>query len=460
MLFRRKAIFLAVFLTIFAASAWSLKNQQVVYVAEAKVLVIRGADPTVINQRPYQHWWEEMKTEVEIARSPHVLDRAVARLAHQQGVRTREETQDLGTVDSEPVDTETLRGGLGVEPIDETDVIRITYRALDRRSAIDGVNAVTEAYMEHAKVVRRDPQAAQIYRGEIERLEGEVDRLSVEIANYKNQYRISDINAESLELTRQRKAVENNLIDVRAERHATEIELDGFERRLEKQPDLLIPSEEMKRDPQVATYARRLAELDAQLNTLLATYTRDNPQVRAVERDRQSCVASIREQVQQFIGMKRSSLEALAAREQAFQGELERIDQRMAELPVHESNLDRMAHELKGAKESLDLIREREDLAQLRQDLDPKFSKLRLLHEAASASRLGGGARKQLFLVASIILALGLSFVAAFMIDTLDHTIKFPNDIEEALGVPVLASIREVRGSWKPAGGGPGGPGG
>jgi capsular polysaccharide biosynthesis protein len=38
-----------------------------------------------------------------------------------------------------------------------------------------------------------------------------------------------------------------------------------------------------------------------------------------------------------------------------------------------------------------------------------------------------------------------MALVAAFMVDTLDHTIKFPSDVESALGIPVLASVREVK---------------
>jgi capsular polysaccharide biosynthesis protein len=77
--------------------------------------------------------------------------------------------------------------------------------------------------------------------------------------------------------------------------------------------------------------------------------------------------------------------------------------------------------------------------------VDPRLSNLQLLAHAVTAKRIGGGARQTLFLVFSFVLALGMALVAAFLVDTLDHTLKFPVDVESALGIPVLASVREVK---------------
>ncbi len=455
LLFRRRAIFLAVFITISAASAFSLRNQQIVYVAVSKVLVVRGAG-AIRNPdaRPVLHWWEEMKTEVEVARSREVAEMAVAALARQEAVKAREQggIVDFAATTVEPVSADLLLGGLGVEPIDETDIIRLSYRALDYRAAIDGVNALTKAYMNRSRGVLRDPEAADMYSDELDSAQAEVDRIGADIATYKTKHSISDIASETIELTRQRMAVENRLIDARASLQSTRTEVESLERYRTTRPDVLLPSEEMKRDPQLGTYMRRLGELDSQLNTLLATYTRDNPQVRAVERDRESCIASINAQVDQFVATKRTTLERLSGELQAYESELARVDRRVAELPMHEAELRRMLNSFHGGQEHLDRVRLQHQEVRFKEEVDPKFSKLRLLSLASTASSLGGGARKQLFLVASLLLAFGLSFVAAFMVDTLDHTIKSPSDIEEALGVPVLASIREVRGRWVASG--------
>ena len=47
------------------------------------------------------------------------------------------------------------------------------------------------------------------------------------------------------------------------------------------------------------------------------------------------------------------------------------------------------------------------------------------------------------FLLTCLIIGLGL----VFFVESIDHSIKSPADAEEALGIPVLASLWEIKKS-------------
>ncbi len=126
LIFRRKVIALCIFSVIFVASIVSLSRQRVVYVAETKILVQRGSGGAFgAIPRPVLQWWEEMKSEVEIVRSRPVAERAAAILGVPRPERMGgpESARLMAVVPS----TEDLMEGMTVEPIDETDIIRITF---------------------------------------------------------------------------------------------------------------------------------------------------------------------------------------------------------------------------------------------------------------------------------------------------------------------------------------------
>jgi uncharacterized protein involved in exopolysaccharide biosynthesis len=445
LVFRRKWVGLFIFSSIFLASAFSLSRQKVVYVAEARILVERGATGVSgANARPVLHWWEEMKSEVEIARCRPVAERAVEDIARaRQAIAETHHHDDLILADAPTA--EELMGGFSAEPIEETDVIRLAYRSLDPNSAIEGVNAVTGAFLSYRREMKRAKQTSEFFVEEIEAAQAKVERSRADLAAYKTQHRLTDLHQHTDQLIRQRSNFQDDLTEVRAERAAREAELEVLDRSRAEHPEVLVPTSELGADPNLQTYQRRLSDLQGKLNSLLATYTIDSPQVKAVVRDVEACKVSIREVVDDMLVAKHNELDVLRGRENTLKSELRKIESSLEMMPEHERKVALMTLELKSNTDRLTELEIGHQSHRLNEAVDPRLSNLQLLSQAVSAKRIGGGARQRLFVVFSFILALGMALVAVFMVDTLDHTIKFPADVESALGVPVLSSIREVR---------------
>jgi len=443
LVFRRKAIGLCIFFLIFTASVVSLSRQRVVYLSEARILVQRGQGGAYgAIPRPVLHWWEEMKSEVEIVRSRPVAERASAVLTRRRLAAGPDGTQLQPASAPSPED---LLDGMGVEPIDETDIIRITYRALDRWTAVESVNAIADAYLDHRRAMKQNQQAAEFFEEKIQDARSEVERTRAEFALYKTQHGLADLNQQTDELIRQRSSLENDMTVVRTDRAGREREIQVLERSLRENPDVLVPTPELNSDANLQSYQRRLADLHGKLASLLSTYTTESPQVQAVMRDVERCKAQIRQVVDDMITAKRNELGVLSGREESMNAEIQAIDRKLNFLPEHEARLAFINQELKTATDELMGLEARHQEHRLQEAVDPRLSNLQLLSHAVNAKRVGGGARQKLFLVFSFILALGMSLVAAFLVDSLDHTLKFPADVESALGIPVLASVREVR---------------
>ncbi len=443
-IFRRKVVVLCIFSVIFAASVVSLSSQKVVYLAEVKVLVTRGATTLAEHiPHPALQWWEEMRSEVEIVRSRPVAEGAAAILAHRpvaggEGVAKSEVVLEPGPTPEDLLDNMT------VAPIEETDFVRITYRGFDARSAIEGANAIADAYLVHRRDMKRS-RASGFFQEQIEEASVRVDRARAELAAYKAQHGITDLTRQMSEQLNLRSNLEAEVVGVRSNREAEERRVAAIEDGRRQNPDVLVPTAELSNDLNVQNYQRRLAEQMAKLNSMLSTYTAENPKVQAVMRDVEACKASIRQVVDEMVTAKQNEIAAMRAREESLQAEIDAIGRKMEEMPEQEARVALMLWELKTATDHLDRLDSKHQEEQILEASDPRLSNLQILAHAVSAKRAGGGAKQKLFMVFSFVLALGMALVAAFMVDTLDHTLKFPAEVESSLGVPLLGSVREVR---------------
>ncbi len=444
LIFRRKVISLSIFGLIFLASVVSLARQKAAYVAETRILVLRGeggAQGPI--PRPTLQWWEEMKSEVEILRSRPVAERAAAALSRASAAT--ELARGSEVVAPSAPSTEDLLSSLTAEPIEETNFIRLAYHALDPRSAIDGANAIAEAYLGHRRAMRRNKQTAEFFEEQILKARSEVEKMRAELALYKTEHGLTDIGQQTNEFIHQRAIVEDNLTEARARRAAAEAEIKVIVESLRENPDVLVPTPELAQDENLQNYLRRLSELDARYNSLLSTYTPESPQVQSILRDRAACKESIREVVQSLLTARRNQLEVLRGRERTLEALYRDVMAKLDGMPEHEAKLALMSLELKTATVQLEELENQHQQHRLQEATDPRLSNLQILSPAVTARRVGGGAKQKLFVVFSFILAAGMGLVAAFVVDTLDHTVRLPADIESALGVPVLGSVREVR---------------
>ncbi|HWN80951.1 MAG TPA: hypothetical protein VNM87_02540, partial [Candidatus Udaeobacter sp.] len=306
LVFRRKGIVLVIFSLIFLASVISLARQKVVYLAETKILVLRGQGGmySPLNS-PRLQWWEEMRTEVELVRSRPVMERATANLDREWQATG---LTDHGTevVRPAPPSPEDLSDAMTAEPIEETNIIRITYHALDGRTAIEGVNAIASAYLDRRREMKSNKQTAEFFQEQIEQSRAKVERMRAEMAIYKAEHGITDIAQESDEMIHQRAQLETDLSDARGQRAELESELRVIESAAEDPLGVLVPTVELASFENLKDHQRHLADLEAKLNNLRSTYTEESPPVQAVKRDLEATKLSIRQVVADLATAKRN----------------------------------------------------------------------------------------------------------------------------------------------------------
>lgn len=169
---------------------------------------------------------------------------------------------------SPPMDPEALFNALNILPQKETDSLLLRFKLHDRAALVDLANAFA------AEVVAftRELQVAEVermvttYRARLRQLDEDLKRANEEMVVFQGEHKIVDPALEAAAYTKQ-------MVEFRVQTYTKQIELD----QIEAQIDFL--SNEM---PSQNQYAAQLAAANAKLVTLLARYTEQHHEVKAV----------------------------------------------------------------------------------------------------------------------------------------------------------------------------------
>jgi uncharacterized protein involved in exopolysaccharide biosynthesis len=103
---------------------------------------------------------------------------------------------------------------------------------------------------------------------------------------------------------------------------------------------------------------------------------------------------------------------------------------------------DRLLRDVNTKKESLDLYKKKAEEARISDAMDErKFSNAYILERAAPPLPKAGFSFI-ILLVAGLMAAAGAAVAAAFILEFLNSTVRNESDIEDLIGLPVLAAIQ------------------
>jgi uncharacterized protein involved in exopolysaccharide biosynthesis len=142
------------------------------------------------------------------------------------------------------------------------------------------------------------------------------------------------------------------------------------------------------------------------------------------------------------ISLEETDLETLRAEEQSLVEALRESEAKLFSIVENEGRYQQMTLDLSALEESYKQLRSTEIQTKITRATSPDWRVTLLMPASRAVARnTKDYVRMALAPVFSIVVGLGL----VFFLESLDHSIKTPGDVEEALGVPVLASLWEMK---------------
>ncbi|HXJ35633.1 MAG TPA: hypothetical protein VMS22_16495 [Candidatus Eisenbacteria bacterium] len=453
--FKHQRLVLGVFLVIFLGSVVAALLRPNQWLASSKVLVKLGetvqlapaeAPSRSVNMPLSQ---EVVKTEADIVRSYQVVAEAVKRLDMKPESGTEAEL------------ISGLQAGLSVAPTPGTNTLQISFIGKNPEKVARFVNTITDVYVDHHNKVYRREGLDAFYGEQLRLLESQMKEAQDHLRTYLRDNKIVDVEQEIRLLNSDVMEQDKGLKAHRAKIAATQRKLAQVEEQINATPQQIPFAQEYLTNPTKLAFKSKLAELEVERIQLLQRYL---PADRSVQ-DVSEKIANLKgrtdaeqehilnketirhNELYSELERNRLSLQALLAdaqaREPSLASRLEAGKQRLADLADKQFTIANLQQEADQKKYAYDTYFKKQEEARITEAMtDQSLVNVSVFDRAVPPIEPQNGVLLPLLL--GIIGGLALATAMAVAVEFLSRRLRFEEEVERYLELPVLAVIPDL----------------
>lgn len=405
------------------------------YESSSRVLVKRGQRTSLFNANPQVLTWEEeLSSEIETVKSFPVAQRTQKILDQWYAEKKL----------NKPI--RASLSGVNAGVIGESNVVEISYTSRDPETCVPVTNAVTQAYMDFRRESTTIPFVNEFFSREIAAVDSGMASVMARRGRYIEETGTIAPPEERHELFSLLQGVHVELADIQQQQRVNSQNLRQAELYIE-QEDVPNPaffaSLELGNILALNSLQGRLNELQLQRENLLPRVTAEHPELKGINMSLEEVKEQIRREANASVKLMKARDTALAERERSVLALAAKYRSELEEIPAREINLSELDHEMTTLRDRYKELVGKEIQARISQATSPDWT-VTLFAPAGRPIALRTTDYVRLALAPILSLVVGL--MLAFFLDSLDHSIKTATDVEEYLGIPVLASLPETRG--------------
>jgi uncharacterized protein involved in exopolysaccharide biosynthesis len=453
--FKHRRLVLGVFAIIFLGSAIAALMRPRTWLASSKVLVKLGETvqlapaeaPSRSVAQPMNQ--EIVKTEADIVKSREVVAEAVRRL----GI-----TPETGSMD-ELIDG--LQRGLTVTQTPGTNILQINFLGRQPERAARMVNAITDVYLDHHNRVYRREGMFDFYNEQLRILETQMKQAQARLRRYLARNSVVDVDEEIKLLSEDQVEQDKGLRAHLAKISALQRKLDHVHGQLGRTPARVSYAEEYQSNPTVQTYKNKLAELEIARAHVVQNYLESDRHVRdldlqmadvrrelAKEEDRILAKQTVRTnelhtELQRNVFSIEAMLADAKARRPALQRRLKTTQKRLRRLRDLRFTIANLQQQADQKKYAFDLYWKKHEEARVVEAMaGQSMVSVSVVQHATAPLEPENGLLMPLLL--GLIGGLGLATAMAVGVEYLNRRLRFEEEVERYLELPVLAVIPDL----------------
>jgi uncharacterized protein involved in exopolysaccharide biosynthesis len=460
-LFKHKQLICVIFILLIVPMFLYLLFRSTYYLASAKVLINSrqylnlsptGAQSTV----DVTPGVEMINTELQIIKSPELAERLAADIPFPDDPNGRNRSEaDIRS------DARRIRVLITATPIRATNLIQISVTSPRPPEWVASVvNRAAELYLEQQIKVRKTQGIGEFYDEQEKKLRGELLKAEDELKAFQQKEKIIDapqeVNADLAALA----SFERNLKETDSSIRETEQKITTLDDQLKQQKATISSNTNITVNPVYQQIRTKLTQLELERDGLLQRYTPDDRLVKDKESEieelkkklttvKETSVGSenislneVHRRILNELLQSRVLLRSLNEKKVVLTRQVGSYSAEAADKKRKGFEYDRLLRDVNAKKESLDLYAKKSEEARISDAMDKqKFSNAYIL-ERASLPLPRADFSAFLLMAVSIVFAMGAAVAAAFGMEYLNKTLRNEADIEEQIGLPVLATIQ------------------
>ena len=335
--------------------------------------------------------------------------------------------------------------GLRLAPVGDSHVLNISFVSTNRNTAAEVANAIANQYIvDQLEAKLEATQAATNWLSvRVDELQDRVEVAENKVADARSALAVEQ--GQSLNITQQQLAALNaTLVQARSDTARIQANYIRLRNALED-VDTLDTVSEFRASPVVAEIRRQETDLAAQVITLNASVSQDNPSLVLAKRQLEEVRSQIREQVleeaKKIVVATQKDFLAAQEREAALITEVRELEQKAFEQSADEGTLRQLEREAQASRALYENFLNRLREANAQEDLETADA--RVLSPAEVPLRAQSQQQRRTMLLTMFLGgAIGVGIVV--FLDLLNNTFRSPEQLEKISGEAVLGILPSI----------------
>jgi capsular exopolysaccharide synthesis family protein len=333
--------------------------------------------------------------------------------------------------------------GLSVNPIGLSTAINVSYQSPDQYKAAKIANGFANAYVEDQLEAKfqATQKATQWLSSRIQGLSKQAEDADAAVQKYKADHHLTTpVNGVSV-VDQQIRDINSQLVIAKAnlaEKQANYSSLMSLQKAGQAANSAQVIS-----SPLIATLRGQETELNRNIANLSARYLPSHPKILDLQAQKQNLEQKIDEEVQRIVESVHNDVEAAQAHVASLQGSLNQLEGQGAGQDQSSVQLTALQSAATSARSMYEAFLGRLSQTQDREGIQAPDARV---ISAAEPPGSPSFPKKGLSIGVAIPAGLLLGLMIAFISERLDSGFRTTAQVEELLGLPVLAIVPEVGG--------------
>jgi succinoglycan biosynthesis transport protein ExoP len=433
-LFRRRWIIAAVFaITTVTVLAINF-TRPLFYESTGKVILRRGEKDNLLQGGlRTMTWEEELASEVETVKSDAIISQAQVLIDADHKAQGRPPLKiDAGHVDAQVVE--------------KSNVLAMSYESRDPKAAQEVTGALITAYMNYRKSAYVLQFPKEFFDSELARVSKDLDTWTERRESYMAATGTVDLGVQGVQEVGFAQAQKTELARIDQELAQKRSELTTMKSLFASATspeDLPFFAEgEKGADNIVIQLKNKLNDARVRLRSMETVYVPESSELSQQRSEVANLSTLLENEITNRLKVRQAEVSNLEARRSEIQRSFNEGEGRLASYPARSARLSEYTNKIDALQKEYQELTRSAGLAKISKATSPEWTVALLTPPGKPyAKNQRDYVRLALAPIFSLIVGLGL----AFFIDGLDATLKNPRETEDALELPVLATLNEQK---------------
>ncbi len=357
-----------------------------------------------------------------------------------------------------------LRSDIEAAPVAESDIILIKVHANDPFSAMTIANTLCHVLTERNLRIRQQEVSGvrSLIEGQRESYKTRLEESESALRQFKERNSVTSLDKEVEETLRRITQIDVVYKETKANREKTEERLESINGKIASQRKDLGPSLADVSTPLLQKLKDNLMKLQADYISLeLQGVPENNPKMMQMREDMNRLRKNLADEALKLVKAENIidplsqisslfeekvklelELETLRTQERSLAGAVAQYEGTLHQLPSKEYELARLTRERDIANNIFIMLSQRREEARILEA--EKVGNLRVI-DKAEAPKSPIKPRRQLNLAIGLVLGLTMGIGLAFFLESLDTSLKTPEEVEKKIGINIIGSIPRIR---------------